>query len=62
MPRSKKEKRERILTVMRNPSALVDGWKCPVCKNEFRNQQDCPHGWSDVKKHNDAWLLQQMGH
>jgi hypothetical protein len=52
-----KKLEQRYLDVLRDSTALIDGWKCPVCNREFRDQDACPHGWNDVSKANDKFLL-----
>lgn len=56
--RAKQEK--RLLAVLENRLALLDEWKCPCCKREFRNQNACPHNWDDVRKSNEAFLLSYL--
>lgn len=31
---------------------LVDGWKCPICKRDFKSEA-CQHSWDDVYRRND---------
>lgn len=53
----KRKADERYLAASRNPHALLEGWKCPVCKNEFRDEDACSHTWNDVRKSNDRFVL-----
>jgi hypothetical protein len=57
--RARKEMAEdvRYLAVLRDPFALLEGWKCPVCKAEWRR---CPHKWNDVEKANNEFLLKKL--
>lgn len=50
---------EKYLAILRD-SCWLDSGRCPVCKREFRDQYACEHGWKDVKKANDAFLLRYM--
>lgn len=51
---------EHYIAVLRNPTALVDEWRCPICKKEFKDQDACPHGWPDVAEHNNKFLIKYM--
>ncbi len=59
-PKQQKKADERYLAVLRDQCALLDGWKCPICKKEFRSDEGCGHGWKDVKAANDKFLIQYM--
>jgi hypothetical protein len=57
--KARKERAEdfRYLQVLRDKYALIDGWKCPVCKQGWT---DCPHKWDDVEKANNEFLLKKL--
>lgn len=56
----RKREDKRYLAVLRDPQALVDGWMCPVCGNDFKDQYACEEGWDDVEKANNKFLLNYM--
>lgn len=52
MSRSKKSLANQLKSYPSDNCALLDGWKCPVCKKDFKDQYACPHGWDNVEKAN----------
>lgn len=49
---------KHYLAVLRSQTALINGWKCPVCKREFACTMVCHHTWADVADANDKFLLE----
>lgn len=47
---------KRYHEIMGSRTSLINGYKCPKCKNDFRDTSACPHSWTDVSQANDLWL------
>lgn len=56
-PKKRTKNEQRYLNILRDGAALIDGWKCPICGQKFRDQDACPHGWAAVRRANEDFML-----